>query len=361
MSEQGDETDKKHDPTQKKLDEARKKGDIPKSNDLLVAASYFGLLICVLMAGAGSIETLGAAMVTMIDQSSALAPEIFNGDARALLGSILSEVGLSMMPWFIIPALLVIATLVAQRGITFAGSKLHFKASRISPISNAKNKYGRNGIFEFSKSFIKLLVYSGVLALFIRARLAEMAAAAMGEPVLSIGLLVEVATEFLFVAFLVALVIGALDFLWQRAEHIRKNRMSDKEMRDEHKEVEGDPHMKQLRRQRAQEIAFSQMMGNIPKADVIITNPTHYAVALKWSREKHAAPECIAKGVDEIAARIREEAQRHGIPMRQDPPTARAIYASVEIGQEVKPENYMAVAAAIRFADAMRKRSSWKR
>jgi flagellar biosynthetic protein FlhB len=156
------------------------------------------------------------------------------------------------------------------------------------------------------------------------------------------------------IALLVALAIGGVDYLFQYHDHMRKNRMSHKEMRDEHKEAEGDPHMKQSRRQKAQEIASRRMMQDVPGADVIIVNPTHYAVALKWKRAPGTAPECVAKGVDEIAMTIRRIALENGVPIHSDPPTARALFATVEIGQEIAPDHYRAVAAAIRFADMLK-------
>jgi flagellar biosynthetic protein FlhB len=155
-------------------------------------------------------------------------------------------------------------------------------------------------------------------------------------------------------------VIGAVDFLWQVSEHHRKNRMSHEELKEEVKQSEGDPHMKQQRRQRGMDIATNRMLRDVPSADVVIVNPTHYAVALKWDRGKVGAPVCVAKGVDEIAARIREVAAEAGVPMRRDPATARALHASVEIGQEILPEHYRAVAAAIRFAEAMRAKARFR-
>ena len=133
--------------------------------------------------------------------------------------------------------------------------------------------------------------------------------------------------------------------------------MSRKELTDESKDAEGDPYMKQKRRQKGQEIASKQMIQDVPNADVVIVNPTHYAVALKWSRLPGDVPVCVAKGVDEIAARIREKAQESAVPIHSDPPTARALHAVVEIGQEIPPENYRAVAAAIRFADEIRRKA----
>ena len=130
--------------------------------------------------------------------------------------------------------------------------------------------------------------------------------------------------------------------------------MSRKEMTDEAKEQEGDPHVKQQRRQKGYEIAMNQMLADVPDADVVVVNPTHYAVALKWDRLQGGAPICVAKGVDDIAARIRETANENNVPIHRDPPTARALYATVDIGEQILPEHYRAVAASIRFAEKMR-------
>ncbi|KIN74575.1 Flagellar biosynthesis protein FlhB [Sulfitobacter guttiformis KCTC 32187] len=156
-------------------------------------------------------------------------------------------------------------------------------------------------------------------------------------------------------------VIGGVDALWQHASHMRKNRMSRKELTDEAKNSEGDPHLKQERRQRALAASQNQMMKDVPSADVIIVNPTHYAVALKWSRLPGEAPICVAKGVDEIAATIRRIGAQAGVPIHSDPPTARALHAAVELGSQIRHDDYAPVAAAIRFAEEMRRRAKGKR
>jgi flagellar biosynthetic protein FlhB len=147
---------------------------------------------------------------------------------------------------------------------------------------------------------------------------------------------------------------GGLDYLWQVLRHRRDARMSRQEVTEEHREAEGDPHARAHRRSRGQEIALNRMLRDVPDADVVIVNPTHYAVALKWDRSSGRAPVCLAKGVDEIAARIRERAMGANVPIHRDPPTARALFATIDIGEEVGRAQYKAVAAAIRFAEAMR-------
>ncbi|MBB3994008.1 flagellar biosynthetic protein FlhB [Sulfitobacter undariae] len=357
MSEGEDPADKSYDASPEKLLEARKKGDVAKSNDLLTASAYFGLLIALLTTGASSFNHLGTAMMALIDQADTLAGLFFQGSSTALSAGLLQAVIWAMAPIFLFPAVGVIVALFAQKAWVFAPSKIEPKLSRISIISNAKNKFGQDGLFEFFKSFVKLIIYAACLAFFIRTWLPEMIGVLQTTPQIAIMLLVKICTSFLTVVVVVSGLIGGIDALWQHASHMRKNRMSRKEVTDEAKNSEGDPHLKQERRQRALTASQNQMMKDVPSADVIIVNPTHYAVALKWSRLPSEAPVCIAKGVDELAATIRRLAAEAGVPIHSDPPAARALYASVEIGSQIRQEDYAPVAAAIRFAEDMRQRA----
>lgn len=363
MAGQDDGEDKSFEPTQKKLDDARKKGDVAKSVDLTTASSYLGLLLVAAALGPASITAFGSQLRAVLEFSPEMAFELFGSNPSVTTGRIGSSVVWSILPWFLVPAVVTLLTVIAQQAFVVAPSKLEPKLNRLSPISNAKNKYGRNGLFEFFKSFSKLLIISAILGVFLAARTETLVTTIQLGAQQSIAIMMRLALDFLLIVMLVSAAIGAVDFMWQKAEHIRKNRMSRKELVDEAKQQEGDPHMKGQRRQRAQEIAMNQMLGDVPGADVVIVNPTHYAVALKWSRLPGAAPECVAKGVDQIAFRIREIAEEAAVPIHSDPPTARALFAMVEIGQEVHPEHYQAVAAAIKFAEAMRAKSAtrgWK-
>lgn len=354
---QDEDGDKPHEPTQRKLDEARKKGEIPRSQDISTAAAYGGLVLAAVAVGGSSLQGLGTSLMVLLDQADSLDRLMLSGAAAAPVAGLAGRVLLQVAPLFALPAAVVLLVLIAQRSFLVTPSKLKPKLSRVSIISNAKNKFGRNGFFEFGKSFAKLLIYATLLGVLLARRLPDIAGTVRSDPAMAMGLLMRLSIEFLFIVLLIALAIGGIDFMWQRAEHLRKHRMSDKEIRDENKEVEGDPHMKGERRARGQEIAMSQMMTDVPKADVIITNPTHYAVALQWSRLPGEAPVCVAKGVDEIAARIRQIAQENAVPIHRDPPTARALHATTEIGAEIDPKHYRAVATAIRFADQMRVRA----
>lgn len=357
MADPDGDDDKQHEPTQKRLDDARKKGEVPRSTDLTTAAAYGGLLVVALAVGGRSLERIGASLAGLIARADSLSTDAFGGGGLVMTGGLMAEIGGALSTWFLIPAAAALGVLVVQRAIVFAPEKLNLKLSRISPLSNAKNKYGRSGLFEFAKSFVKLTIYSVLLGIFLWRALPKIVGAVAYNEQAVVGLLFEQAIGFLATVLVIAAVIGGIDFLWQRAEHLRKNRMSHKELTDEVKQSEGDPHLKQKRRQKAYDIAMNQMLADVPDADVVIVNPTHYAVALRWSRMPGAAPICIAKGTDEIAARIREVADEAGVPIHRDPPTARAIHAVVEIGQEIQPEHYQPVAAAIRFAEGIRARA----
>src|SRR6056297_682567 len=357
MAEQDEAAEKSHEPSQRKLDEARKKGEIARAADLQTAMAYVGLLVCMSAFGGYSLTRFGEALLPMIEQPDRLEHLFFRDGATAITGTVMMAGLVPTLPFLFAPAILVILTLFATRGFVFTGSKLAPKASRINPIENAKNKFGRRGLFEFFKSFVKLSVYSILLGVFLSGQMDIIIGSIMGSPAEVVMRMTDLMVDFLFIVVLIAIAIGGIDAFWQRGEHIRKNRMSQKELRDEMKESEGDPYLKQHRRMRAQEMALNQMMEDVPKADVIIVNPTHFAVALSWSRLPGSAPLCVAKGQDAVAARIRKVAKEAGVPIHSDPPTARAIYATTEIGSEIAYDHYRPVAASIRFADKMRKKA----
>ena len=354
MSGPEDGADKSYEPTQKKLDDARRRGEVPRSQDLNTAAAYAGLWLASVALGAWSMIDLGTLLMAMIEAPERLGAELLSPQGAAAMAGLLGAVALPCLPLFVAPAMATIASVLAQRSFVVSGEKLRPKLNRISPIAGAKNKFGADGLFAFAKSAVKMAVVSSALAWFLVEQLPAILTMASLGPNPVAAKLMGLLPGALVPVLVVATAVGAADWLWQGASHIRKNRMTRKEMTDEHKEMEGDPHFKQHRRNRAQEIANNRMLAQVPTADVVIVNPTHYAVALRWSRAPGAAPEVVAKGVDEIARAIREAAAGAGVPIRSDPPTARAIHDAVDIGREIPPEQYRAVAAAIRFADAMR-------
>ncbi|MEM9971267.1 MAG: flagellar type III secretion system protein FlhB [Pseudomonadota bacterium] len=353
MADEEEASEKPFEATPRKLEKARQKGDVPISQDLLTAAVFLGVLVTAAVAGLSSIRDAGSHLMALFDRPDRIAEAAFGG-GQPFAAVLIIGIAWPMAVWFVLPIGFVFAMAIAQNALVFAPQRLKPKLSRISPISTAKQKFGRDGIFNFFKSFFKLAVYSVVLAL-VGIAWAENILMTPALPFgASMDLAVSITFAFMATSLAVMISIGGIDFLWQRAQHLRKQRMSLKELRDETKESEGDPHTKQERRQRGYDIATNRMLTDVPSADVVIVNPLHYAVALKWERGGRAAPVCVAKGTDEIAARIRETAIAAAVPIHRDPPTARALFATVDLGKEIPPEHYRAVAAAIRFADAIR-------
>lgn len=355
MSGAGDEAaEKNHEPTPQKLDESRKKGDVAKSADLGAAAAYLGLMAALMGHGEQALQGAGEALTIFLSGPDLLEGRLLGPGGPAIAAEIVGNLASAVAPLFFVPALAVIAVYVAQRAIAPSLSKIEPKLSRISIIANAKNKFGMTGMVEFLKTFIKMTAVTTALTVYLSARtdffVGMFAADARAIP----GEIMKIGVGLLAVICAIAAVIGAGDAAWQSFDHKRKLRMSDQEIKDEYKKSEGDPHFKHERRRRGREIATNQMLADVPKADVVVVNPTHYAVALKWSRTRGTAPICVAKGVDDVAARIRDAAIGAGVPIHADPPTARLLHAEVEIGDEIHPDQFAAVAAAIRFSDQIR-------
>ncbi len=347
--------EKSHEATPQKLERERRKGELARSQDAQTFAAYLGLCLAMLLAGGWSAVYLGEILMVFLDRPAELA-KLLTTTGGAMAGEIGGRVVMAFAPLIMAPAMLILTLLTAQRAIVVAPEKLKFKLSRLSPISNAKQKYGPQGLMEFVKSAIKLTAVGVVLYLAILSEIDYLPGYVQIEgrflPMLLERQFWNIATGVLIVAMAVA----TIDIFWQRHSHSRKMRMTHQEMKDENKQSEGDPHMRAQRRDRGREIASNRMLHDVPTADVVIVNPTHFAVALKWSRAENAVPLCVAKGTDELARRIRVRADQAGVSIHSDPATARSLHGLVKVGHPIEPEHYKAVAAAIVFADDMRKR-----
>ncbi|MEE4187140.1 MAG: EscU/YscU/HrcU family type III secretion system export apparatus switch protein, partial [Roseobacter sp.] len=217
-----DQNDKSFEPTPQKLLEARKKGEIARSLEMLTAASYFGFFVSLSIFGFSHLTQLTGLMTVVIDQSAQLAPLFFEGGAAAPTQGILRSIAWAVLPFFCLPASAVLVVLFATRGIVFAPVKIQPKLSKISVIANAKNKFGRNGLFQFSLSFVKLNVYSICLIAFLHFRLDQLVAAIRFSPQNIVSLLATICVEFLMIVVVVSAIIGGTDAIWQHFEHIRK-------------------------------------------------------------------------------------------------------------------------------------------
>lgn len=360
-----DDAEKSHEPSQRKLDEARRKGDLPRSADLVSGAALTGFLIAVLALGAGAVQRFGTAGAAFLDGSAARwsslarvrGPGVPEVDPWAFVGEAVLAFGLLLaVPW-----VLVLATVLATGGLSFAPDKLMPRLSRISPLAAASQRFGRNGLIDFVKNLAKAGLMIAALWFFGRGQSEAILGAFSLAPLMAAARIAALAVAALKVIVPIALLMGVADYLLQRFRFTARHRMTRQEVMDEYKQSEGDPHVKGQRRQRGREIAMNRMIADVATADVVIVNPTHYAVALRWTRKSGRPPVCVAKGTDTVAARIREAAAAAGVPVRSDPPTARALHAAVDVGREIRPEHFAAVAAAIRFAETMRKRARERR
>lgn len=348
--------DKPFAPSEQKLRKAREKGDIPRSLEVNALLAYAGLFVALVIA-APAAASRWLALAASGNGLTAARP----GEAFAAARTLAGEAGLLTFALLALPGALVFLGLIAQRGLIFTPSRLAPDPKRLNPIANAGQKFGPKGLMTFLLSLAKVaLACAGGWLLFGQLFGLLAAAGYMQGPQWVPGL-GTILRHALMLALGVTLVLAAADLLWKRYEHRKRLGMTRKEMEDEHKESEGDQHLKARRRQRAIDIALSSMLADVERADVVVVNPTHYAVALEWKRGSGRAPICLAKGVDEVAARIRERAEAHKVPIWSDPPCARALHAGLEIGDEIPAEQFAAVAAAIRFAEAMRAkaRAGW--
>lgn len=359
MAEDQDDSQKTEDPTQKRLDDSYEKGEAPRSQEF---KHWFMIL------------AIGLAVVTSAGSSSALLAKHLTGylghagtlpmDGRALVAD-MRDLALVVLLALTVPMLFLIAGGLAgnilQGKTVFTAEKLKPKLSKISPLSGAKRLFSLQSVAEFLKSLAKLVIIGAICAMLIwpeRARLLDI----IRTPMDQILPLVMVLTLRLVGGVLAAMtVIALLDFLWQKQQFIKRMRMTKQEVRDEFKQMEGDPQVKARIRQLRTERTRQRIAQAVPQADVVITNPTHYAVALEYKHGKMAVPVMRAKGVDHLARRIRELAKEHNIPIVENPPLARALHAAVEIDQEIPAEHYKAVAGVIGYVMKLRKAKTRRR
>ena len=268
---------------------------------------------------------------------------------RGNLAQSVLDVALILSPFFLLLVLFALAGNLLQFGLLFAPEKIMPDLSKLSLKSGMKRMFSSRSVVEFLKGIFKLIIVATVsigLTLPMLTDMQLLPASSMGT------ILDRIETVSIMIAggtIAVMTAIALLDYAYQQYQFTKSMKMSKQEVKDEHKQSEGDPAVKGRIRALRQQRARERMMGNVPKADVVITNPTHYAVALQYDIEEMSAPRLIAKGVDSLALRIREVAEEHDIPIVENPPLARALHAAVELDQEIPPEHFIAVAEVIGY------------
>ena len=252
-----------------------------------------------------------------------------------------------------LPALLLIAAALAaslvQHGFLFAPERLKPDLKKISPIAGMKRLFSLRSVAEFLKGLLKIAIVGTVAVLLMLPVISELPSVPDKSVADNLGMIHALAVRMLAGVVAVLALIAGLDFMYQRFEHSKKLRMTKQEVKDEYKQTEGDPHVKARLRAIRIERARQRMMQAVPEADVVITNPTHYAVAIKYDVEEMPAPKVVAKGVDQLAERIRAVAEEHGVPIVENPPLARTLHAAVDLDEEIPAEHYRAVAEVIAY------------
>jgi flagellar biosynthetic protein FlhB len=345
-------SDRTEDPTQKRLDEAHERGDVVKSQEV---STWFviggGALMLAAFSGSmsGGLTTTFRGLIANSHQIPV--------DGRGLI-SIAGRIEREVLAAIALPlAVLVLAALAGtmiQHRLVWSADSLKPKFSKISPLAGLKRLFSSQALANFAKGLIKLAVIGSVMVALLwpqRHRLEGLVSTdILGTLLLTRSLSLELLAAVVAIMFLVA----AADYLFQYRQWFERQKMSLREMKEEFKQTEGDPLVKGKIRQLRQARMRKRMMAAVPKASVIITNPTHYAIALQYDRGMEA-PVCLAKGVDAVALKIREVAGEHSIPIVENPPLARALHAAVEIDQEIPPEHYKAVAEIIGYVMKLRR------
>ena len=346
MSDQPDQSEKTEDASSKKLEEAHKKGDVAKSQEVSAWFGMIGIGIIVALFVGPMAAQLAAPLSTFI-----IEPHAYDMDGGNIL-RIIQQLGIVVVAALGLPMLVLVVMAIAgnlvQHKPVFSAENMKPKFSKISPLAGLKRIFGPQGMMNFFKGLAKLVIVS-LIAFWVVWPERDMLGMLMRVDLAVVpGVLQEKVLKLIGGVIAIMTVIAGIDFAFQKAQWAKKQKMTQKEVKDEFKQMEGDPAVKAKLRQIRHERGRKRMMAQVPEASVIVTNPTHYSVALKYE-EGMAAPICVAKGVDRIAFKIREIAKEHDIPLVENVPLARALHATVEVDDEVPPEHYKAVAQVIGY------------
>ena len=346
MAEAQDKESKTEEPSEKRIADALEKGNVPRSREMAMFASLLGMLaVFAFLIGPGS-TSLASLLLLLIDHPAAFSLRTPT-DASHLLAALGMKLGAFLFPIVAVLAVAGFASSFFQNAPTFALDQIRPKWSRVSPVAGWKRIFGSSGRIEFLKSLFKFGAIAVVVSIMLNGDRHRLIDAMHSDPGQIPGLILTLVIKLVSVVGVALVLLVAGDVVWQRLRWRADLRMTRQEVKDEMKQSEGDPVVKSRLRSLARDRARRRMMGAVPRATVVIANPTHYAIALKYERGTDGAPLVVAKGADLIALRIREIAEAHGIPIVEDKPLARALYDAVEVDKWIPPEFYRAVAKVL--------------
>ena len=354
MADEPDKDSKTEEATPRKLAESRKKGDVAKSPDVAAALSLLGAASVVLMAGGWFATSIAEQLRPFIAH-----PHAMIGGLEAGAGV---EIGARAV-WAIAPFLgaVMLATILggaggnlAQSGLIFTVEKIKPDFKKLSPMKGFQRIFGPDGIVQFIKTLLKLIAVGVICWFVLKPHVRQLETLSAMPPSMILPMARDLAVALMTATIVFLGFTAGADYLWQRYRFAERMKMTKEETKEDYKQSEGDPHvkakLKQIRAQRGRQ----RMMQNVPKATVIVTNPTHYSVALRYETGD-AAPVCVAKGVDALALRIREVAREHKVPIVENVPLARALYAAVDVDETIPREHFEAAARVIGFVMQRRK------
>ena len=357
MADEDDGGERSEDPTQKRLDDALERGDVAKSQEVNTWFMIAGATL-VLSTFSGSIGGIQTPLKNIIANSWMIRTD---GAGLLLLAqhlewAIFAAIG--------VPLLMLVLTAIAgnvlQHRLVWSAESLKPKLSKISPMEGAKRIFGKQAVANFLKGLFKLVALGAVMTAILWPERHRLESMLRFDPASLFGVIVSLSVHLMGSVVAMLAVVAIADYFFQYRQWYERQKMSLREMKEEFKQSEGDPHIKGRIRQLRQARMKKRMMAAVPKASVIITNPTHYSIALSYERGMQA-PICVAKGVDLIALKIREVAGQHDIPIVENVPLARALYANVEIDEEIPVEHYHAVAEIIGYVMGLRRGLSGRR
>jgi flagellar biosynthetic protein FlhB len=347
MAEGSDDSQKTEEPTQKKLDDARERGRVPNSREVNHWFMILAGTIIVAMVSPSLSTGLKNVLGRYLEFAHAI--PVSENTLRDIIARIANDVAFLLILPILLLVIAALATGMVQSGIMLATDRIVPKMERVSPMQGMKRLFSFKSLAEFLKGVAKITIVGAVATMLMLPSFGGIEQLMRIEIAVLPELLRALATKLMIGVLAIVTVIAIVDFLYQKFEFMKQMRMSRQEIKDEMKQSEGDPMVKQRLRQIRQERARPRMSAAVPQASVVITNPTHFAVALKYEFGEMDAPVLVAKGQDFMAKQIREIAEANDIPIVENPPVARAIYAGVEVDQQIPSEHFKAVAEIIGY------------
>ncbi len=343
---EGDTGEKTLDATEQRVGQARESGDVALSREGGVVGVYLAVLLAVSLISGPILWRMGDFLLPLLDQPEAYLGGTMEGFRSAGLAA-LAAVGLILAPVFALMIAGALLPYILQNAVVVSSERLLPKLSHLSPRSNFKRIFSQRALFEFGKNLLKLIVIAATCWFVARPLYSGSVALVTGDFSVLPEMMRNTLTSVLMVAVLVGGIIAGIDVPYQHWSYRRRLRMSVQDMRDEMRSNEGDPHIKLRQRKLRRERLRNRMLLEVPAATVVVTNPTHFAVAMRYERGRDPAPVVVAKGADLIAAKIRSIATENNVAIVENPPLARAIYANVDIGEVIPQEHFEAVAKII--------------